>query len=169
MLLCMSTSSFAQVKIGYTNIELILAYMPEAKTLETTLGTYQKKLAEKLKVKDDYAQAKLQEYMDLSEANRLSPTDKEAREKELMKLDEEIKKLAEDAEFDLMTKRSELLAPVLEKLQNAINTVAKENGYTYVLNQTTSAGVSTILYGPEEDDLTKKIMTKLNIQIPDEE
>lgn len=166
MLLCMSASSFGQVKIGYTNIELILAYMPEAKTVESSLGTYQKKLAEKLKAKDDYAQTKLQEYMELSEANRLSPTDKETREKELMKLDEEIKKLAEESEFDLLAKRQELLGPVLEKLQTAINTVAKENGYTYVLNQTTSAGVSTILYGPEEDDLTEKIMAKLNIPMP---
>ena len=169
LLLSLSTSGFSQVKIGYTNIELILAYMPETKSVESQLATFQKKLSEQLKTKDDYAQAKLQEYMEMSEANRLSPTDKEAREKELMKLDGEIKKLAEESEFDLLTKRQELLGPILEKLQTAIDAVAKDNGYTYVLNQTTSAGVSTILYGPEEDDLTEKIMTKLGIKIPTEE
>ncbi|MBK6901432.1 MAG: OmpH family outer membrane protein [Saprospirales bacterium] len=53
-------------------------------------------------------------------------------------------------------------------MQNAINEVARENGYTHVLNQTTSGGVSTILYGPPEDDLTEKIFNKLGMQIPKE-
>ena len=65
-----------------------------------------------------------------------------------------------------MQKREELLLPVLEKLQNKIDEVAKSNGFTYILNQTTSTGVSTILFGPEENDITEKLMTALGIQIP---
>ncbi|MBK6622437.1 MAG: OmpH family outer membrane protein [Saprospirales bacterium] len=96
------------------------------------------------------------------------PEEQQAREKELLKLDEDLQKQAADAEYNLQAKRQDLLNPVLEKLQNAINEVARENGYTHVLNQTTSGGVSTILYGPPEDDLTEKIFNKLGMQIPKE-
>ncbi|MCB9231725.1 MAG: OmpH family outer membrane protein [Bacteroidia bacterium] len=166
LLMALSTTGFAQVKIGYTNIELVLAYMPEAKQVEQTLATYQKKLAEKLQIKQQFAQTKLQEYMELREANKLSPTEDESRQKELQQLDQEIQKEAADAEQKLMQKREELLLPVLEKLQNKIDEVAKSNGFTYILNQTTSTGVSTILFGPEENDITEKLMTALGIQIP---
>lgn len=169
LFLCMNVAAFGQIKIGYTNIELVMAYMPEAKSVQASLETYQKKLGEKLKVKEDYATQKLGEYQELLEANRLSPTDKETREKELMKLDQELQKEAGEAEFNLMAKRQELLEPVLKKLQDAIDGVAEERGYTYILNQTTSAGVSTILYGPEEDDITEDIMRKLGIAIPEGE
>ena len=132
------------------------------------MGSIQKKLAEQLRAQEDYAQAKLQEYTELKQANRLSPEEQQAREKELLKLDEDLQKQAADAEYNLQAKRQDLLNPVLEKLQNAINEVARENGYTHVLNQTTSGGVSTILYGPPEDDLTEKIFNKLGMQIPKE-
>lgn len=161
-------SAPAQIRIGYTNIELILAYMPEAKSMEQTLTTYQKKLAEKLKVKEDYSSSKLQEYISLKEANRLSPEEQANREKELMKLDEELRKMAADSEYDLMAKRQELLEPILNKVQDAIDNIAKTEGFTYILNQTTSAGVSTILYGPGEDDVTEKLLRSLNITIPKE-
>ena len=162
------TSAFSQVKIGYTNLELILAYMPETNTMDQTLATFQKKLGEKIKIKDDYVKMKYQEYLEGKESGRFSKDEQERREKELLQLDEEVQKLAQDSEYDLHAKRQELLEPILTKLQNAINAVAQENGYTHVLNQTTSAGVSTILYGPEEDDLTEKIMNKLGVQIPKE-
>lgn len=83
-------------------------------------------------------------------------------------MDSEITKLASDAEAEIVTKREDLLEPILEKLQNAIDAVAEEKGYTIVLNQTNSSGVSTILYGPEEDDVTQAVLKKLNVQIPGE-
>ena len=162
----MGLAGQAQVKIGYTNIELILAYMPKAKQVDQQLGTYQKKLTEKIQTKEKYAQARLQEYLEKKEKGELTPDTDKAAQQELQKLDQEIQKDAADAEEKLLSKREELLLPVLEELQTAIDNVAKETGYTYVLNQTTSTGVSTILFGPEEDDLTEKIMLKLGVQIP---
>ena len=154
------------VKIGYTNVELVLAYMPEAKSMEQTLATYQKKLGEKLQIKQSYGQQKLEEYMQLKEANKLPPQEDQRRQEELQKLDQEIQRIAAESEQNLLEKRQELLSPVLEKLQKTIDKVAADNGYTYILNQTTSAGVSTILFGPDEDDLTEEIMKELGIKIP---
>jgi outer membrane protein len=163
------TTANAQVRIGYTNIELVLAYMPAAKTLENELGTYQRKLSEELKAAEDYANVKLEEYKALKQANRLSPADDEKWQKDLIALDADLRKKSEEAEFKLMSRRQELLQPIMDSLQAAIDGVAKDSGYTYILNQTTSAGVSTILYGPEEDDITEAVMKRLGIAIPEGE
>jgi outer membrane protein len=169
VLLLTSLSAQAQVKIGYTNLEVVLASMPEAKTMETSLRTFEQKLGDKIKVKDDYVKQKYQEYLDKKERGAfLSPAEQEAAEKELLRLDEEVQKLAQDADYDIMAKRQALLEPILAKLQTAIDAVAVEGGYTYILNQTTSAGVSTILYGPDEADITKALFTKLGLKFPEQ-
>jgi len=157
-------SVYGQTKIGYTNIELVLSYMPEARKMEQDLTTFQKKLQEQYDVKLKYAQSKLEEYQQ-QEAN-LAPDQKKTKEAELMKLQEEIKKFEEDSQNNLVTKREELLGPITERLQKAIEDVASELGFTYILNQTNSSGVSTILHGPKENDVTEAIMKKLGITVP---
>ena len=157
-----------EVKIGYTNIELLLVYMPEAKQMEQQLDTYQKQISEQLQAKQAHGQNRLEEYLRKKEANLLSAEEDEKWQEELQKLDAEITQFASEGEADLLAKREELLTPILEKLQKAIDDVAKEKGYTYLLNQTNSSGVSTILYGPEENDVTEDVMKKLNIKMPGE-
>ena len=157
----------AQVKIGYTNVEFVLAYMPEAKSMQSSLKSYQEKLASRLKVKEEYVQQKYQEYQQLK--NQGTPAEQlKSRETELLKLDKEVQELAAKSEYDLLAKQQELLEPILKKLQDAIDGVAAEQGYNYILNQTTSAGVSTILFGPEENDVTKALFGKMGIPMPKE-
>lgn len=157
----------AQVKIGYTNIEYVLAVMPEAKQVEQTLGVYQKKLAEQLQTKRQFAQQKFDQYLKDKEANKIPPAQEEQIQKELTDLDQEIQNFAMESENKLLAKREELLLPVLEKLQDKIDAVAEANGYQYILNQTTSTGVSTILFGPEENDITLDLLKALGIQVPE--
>ncbi|MCZ2356360.1 MAG: OmpH family outer membrane protein [Bacteroidia bacterium] len=164
---CYALSSlFAQSpKIAYTNIEYILTFMPEAKQMQQQLDVFEKKLSEQLSVKQSYAQGKLEEYYKLVEEKKLTHEQDEARKKELLKLEDEIKKFTSDSEAQLLTKKEELLKPIIDKLQTAINTVAKEDGYTIVLNSSNSTGVSNILYAPESDNITEKIIKKLGLNL----
>lgn len=156
-----------EVKIGYTNLEVLLAYMPEVKDVEKQIGAIQKTMAGQMKTKEAYAQQKLQEYMSKNETGSLSAEEKQKMEEDLMKLDAELQKFAEDAEMEIIMQREKLLEPILTKLQDAIDEVSETNGYTYILNQTTSGGVSTILFGPEQNDVTEMVMKKLGIEIPE--
>lgn len=154
-----------QVKVGYTNVELILAYMPETTALNQQIQTYEEQLAKQLNTKQLYAQERFQDYQKAQEIGA-SAEDLKKKEAELMKLQEELQKFAQEADYKVAQKRAKLLEPITEKLQKAIDDVADEKGYTYVLNQTSSSGVSTILAGPEGDDLSEAIMKKLGISIP---
>lgn len=166
LLAAYSINNAQHLKIGYTNIEYILTFMPEAKQMEQTLKNYEQKLTEQLAVKQSYAQGKLDTYLKLKEEKKLTTQQDEEMQKELLKLDDEIKKFAQASENDLMLKREELLKPITDKLQKAIDEVAKEEGYTYIFNSTNSAGVATILFGPEQHNVTDKIMKKLGITVP---
>ena len=57
-----------------------------------------------------------------------------------------------------LKKQSELMAPVLEKMQKAIDELAIEKGYTYILNQ--SSGLN-VLYVDPAHDLSLALQAKL--------
>ena len=57
-------------------------------------------------------------------------------------------------------KQSQLLEPVYRKAMNALNQVAKENGYSYVYTK------DALLVAPPGDDLLPLVAKKLNIKMP---
>lgn len=158
------SSTFAQ-KIGYANIEAILIYMPETQSMNQQLQTFEKKLSEKIQIKQQYAQ---QKYNDLLEKAQANPEGQfTAEQEELKKLDEELQKESNDAQQKLLQKRQDLMSPIIEKLQKNLKELADAEGYDYILNTVDGNGVSIVLHGPEEHDLTKKLMTKMGIKIPE--
>ncbi|TAE46791.1 MAG: OmpH family outer membrane protein [Bacteroidetes bacterium] len=163
----LGTVSAQNIKIGYANIQAILAYMPETNTMEQQLQTYESKLAESLQIKQRYLQEKYAEYQEKAAAGADEATLKPLEE-EIVKLDKETQQAQQVAQDKALAKRQELMAPIVEKLQKEIDAIAKEEGYTYILNAVDGSGISVVLHGPEEHDLTKKILTRLGIAIPAE-
>ena len=104
-------------------------------------------------------QTKMQDY----EANQATMSNlvKQSKEKEIVDLQTRIQQFQANAENEFEAKRAELLKPILDKIQNAINTVGKEKGYTYVLDLATGAAVYV---GTDAVDCTKDVKAKLGIK-----
>ncbi len=151
------------LRIGYTNLELVLSYLPEAQQVEQQLRTYEKKVIEQLNIKQSYLQTKIEEYTELKQTGKLTPAQEEERRKELMRLDEEIKRFQEESEQNYLKKKAELLQPIVEKLQKAIDELAAAEGYDYILNNSNSTGVAFILHGPKGDDVTERLLKRLGV------
>ncbi|HEX2899078.1 MAG TPA: OmpH family outer membrane protein [Bacteroidia bacterium] len=159
-------NSQTTTKIGYTNVELILQYMPETKAIETELSKLEEAISKALEVKQKYYQQKLIEFMEYKQSGKpLTPENEKLAMTELQKLEAEIQKGVAEAENRLMKRRMDLLKPVQDKMQGAIDAVAKEGGYTYILNQAVGAGIPSILYGKESDNVTAAIAKKLGIAV----
>ncbi|MCS7189695.1 MAG: OmpH family outer membrane protein, partial [Bacteroidia bacterium] len=109
------------LRIGYTNIELVLSYLPEAQQVEQQLRTYERKILEQLNIKQSYLQTKVEEYTELKQQGKLTPAQEEEKRKEILRLDEEIKRFQEESEQNYLKKKAELLQPIIEKLQKAID------------------------------------------------
>ncbi|MFM2377144.1 MAG: hypothetical protein RLZZ165_2241 [Bacteroidota bacterium] len=153
-------------KIGYTNVELILQYMPETKAIEAELGKLEEAISKTLEVKQKYYQQKMIEFQEYKQSGKpVTPEMEKAAIGELKKIETEIQKGLSDAEERLMKRRMELLKPVQEKLQVAIDATAKEGGYTYILNQAVGEGIPSILFGKDSDNLTTVIAKKLGIAV----
>jgi outer membrane protein len=155
------------LKIGYTNAEVVLSLMPEFKAMEQALKTHEQKLIQNMNVKKTYYESKVKEYQEMLEGGKLVGDAKTKMENDIRKLEEEIQTYAEDAETNYNKKKEEMIAPILEKLQKAIDELAKEKGMTYIFNGSL-AGNGIILHGPKEDNITLDLLKKLGIEPPKE-
>jgi outer membrane protein len=155
------------LKIGYTNIELIVGLMPEAKQMQGALATHERKLMEQINIKKQYFESLVSEFREKKERGEFKPEEEQKKIEEIQRLESEIQKFVEDSERSFNKKKEEMLEPILEKLQKTIDEVATENGLTYVFNSGIS-GSSIILKGPKSDNITLKVLDKLRIEVPAE-
>ena len=149
----------AQMKIAHVNTAEILDAMPEKIVAEKQLENYYKELQSQLQTMATEYQNKMQYY----EANQatMSNLKKQSKEKEIVDLQDRIQKFQADAESMFDAKRSELLKPILDKIQNAINVVGKEKHCTYILDLATGAAVYV---GTNAIDYTKDVKAELGIK-----
>lgn len=168
LMLTLSATAFAQTKIGYANVEIVVAYMEETKAMQQQIQTFENKLAEQLRIKEQYAQTKLVEYQEKAQTGATEEELKPLQE-ELQKLDQEIGSARQDAQQKALAKRQETLAPITEKVSTTLRELAQSEGYTLVLNTTDGSGTSIVLYAPEEHDLTMKLAEKLGVKFPEGE
>ncbi len=147
------------VKIAHVNTNEIMNDMPGREKAEKDLEAYYNELQEQLRTMYGEYQNKLQDYQ--TNAETMSNLVKQSKEKELVDLESRITAFQNNAENEFDAKRAELLAPLLENIQNAINAVGKEKGYTYVLDLATGAAVYV---GTDAIDITKDVKAKLGIK-----
>lgn len=147
------------VKIAHVNTNEIMNDMPGRAKAEKNLETYYNELQEQLKTMYGEYQNKLQDYQ--ANAETMSNLVKQSKEKELVDLESRITAFQANAEEAFDAKRAELLQPLLEQIQNAINSVGKEKGYTYILDTATGA---TVYIGTDAVDVTKDVKAKLGIK-----
>ena len=158
-LFVMSGMANAQVKLAHVNTAEILDVMPDKASAEKSLEKYYGELQAQLETMAKEYQTKMQDY----EANQATMSNlvKQSKEKEIIDLQTRIQQFQANAENEFEAKRAELLKPILDKIQNAINTVGKEKGFTYILDLATGAAVYV---GTDAVDCTKDVKAKLGIK-----
>ena len=92
------------------------------------------------------------------EVGTMSSAVRQVREKELMDLGNRIQEFQASAQEDLEDKQYELAKPFQDAIQDAINKVAKANGYSYIFD------TKTLLYYGTADDITPMVKKELGIK-----
>ena len=155
-----SAQAQAPLKIGYTDVQYVLAQMPESKQIESELKTYNTQLEAQLKSKYADYQAKGEAYQ--KGAATMTDVVKADKEKELQTLQQSIQEFQQSAQQSLQQKQQVLLKPALDKLQKNIDLVADENGFTYVFNSD-SGGTPLLLHAPKDGDISDLVLKKMGI------
>jgi len=164
----LATVQAQNLKIGYANIEAILLYMPETQTMNQNLKTFSDKLGQQLQSRQQYYQSLIEEYQQLAAETQDEATLKPKQEK-IIEVEKELQNEQQASQQKLLERRQTLMEPIIEKMQGAIKALAAEDGYDVIINSVDGNGISIVLHGPEENDVTKKLMTKLGVKLPEGE
>ena len=150
---------FAQDKFGHVNSQDVLMALPERATIETTLDELQNQWeSELVKMREEYF-AKIKEFQDKQAT--MPESIKQARQSEIMELEQRINTFTQTASTDLQQKQQDLLMPVIEKIRKAINEVGAEQNYTYIFDMATQ---SIVYFSPKSNDVTALVKAKLGVK-----
>jgi outer membrane protein len=152
-----STTTNAQ-KIGYISADEIIQLMPEAATVQNQLDQYQQSLYQNAQEKQQALNDAIQKF--LKDSATLSASMKEVRRNDLQKQQQELAGESQRIQDQFAQKRQELSAPIQKKLQDAIEAVAKENGYTYIMPK------EALIVMPPANDIGPLVIKKLGLKQP---
>ena len=154
-----TTNAQTKLKIGHINSEELIQIMPGRDSAVKVLEAYAKDLQSTIQGMQAEIQEKYQKYQ--ASGNSMNEIEKTAKEQELQDMQKRFEASQTSAQESYTKKQQELVAPLTEKAKKAIEDVAKENQYTYVLD--TSPTVGSVLYFDKGDDLMPLVRKKLNI------
>jgi len=154
----MQVSAQKSQKLGHINFAELYELMPGQDSIRAAFNSYQEQLQIQFQAMQTEYETKLNEYQ--TNMATMSNIIKQTKEKEIVDLQRRIQEFQQTAQEDLQAKEVELTAPVIEKARNAVKEVAKENGYSFVLNSTEGL----VLYTEPADDLMPLVKKKLNLK-----
>ena len=161
-----NNDAYAQVKIGYTDHEAIIAVMPEYGQIQAQLQTEYNGAQEALQSLAADFQGEVEKYQ--KQQPLLSEERRAEREQELAQQQQELQAAASRKDQELAERELELMQPIFDQVQTAIDEVAQSKGLDIVLRHRVGAQ-PIILYRNENTvvDITIEVATKLGIEIPD--
>lgn len=162
IVLCISTGIFGfstttnAQKIGYISADEIIQLMPEAATVQKELDQYQQSLYQNAQDKQNALNEAIQKFV--KDSSTMSPSLKEVKRSDLQKQSQEQSGEQQKIQSEFEQKRQELSVPIQKKLQTAIEEVAKENGYTYVMPR------EALIIMPPSNDIGPLVIKKLGLK-----
>ena len=156
------TKTEVSQKIGHADWEYIFSQLPEYKQIEVELNAYEVQLQNTLNAKAKELEVKLKAYQSLpAETPEAIKRDKAS---EITYLQETMQRFEQDAGASMQKKQAELVNPILEKIEKAIETVAHENGYAYIVNPRQMQGTAFILFADNKYDISVLVLKKLGAE-----
>lgn len=153
-----SNLSAQKFKYGYINADKVLQQMPEISTANKELEAYIKPINDHINTKNTEYQKKLEEFNKTKE--NLSDFLKKEKESELNRLQNDLRQFQLNAQKEIGQKKNELYQKAIIKLRTTIATIAKENGYRFIIDNSNGQ----LLYSEQQDNVEALVKKKLGIK-----
>jgi outer membrane protein len=137
-------------KIASMDYEAVLAAMPETQKMTADLDAFSKAKGDELNKQAEAFQREVQQYQ--TEGAKMTEAQRTAREAELQKKQQNLQQLQQTAQNDLAQRRDAAVKPIIERLNNAVDKVAKANSFDFIIDS------SALIYkaGPDATPLVKR-------------
>ena len=149
------TDAVAQ-KFGHLDAQDILLTLPERAEAQTSIEAAAAEYETEVSRMQSELETKFADYQ--AKAATWPDAIRQQKERELQQLDAGLQEFGMTIQNDLAQMEQQLLAPMIERVRDAIEAVGKEQGFTYIFD--TSTGVT--LYNGGED-VTDLVKTKLGM------
>jgi outer membrane protein len=148
-------------KIGYAETDYIMSQLPEFKKMDSELKTHYSQLQDQMKSKYDEFEAKVKSF----KAMPASTPDaiKADKEHELAILQQSLEKFKNDAQTSYQKKQNDLLNPLYNRIGNAIEQVARENGFAFIINHRFDNEGQVLLSWDEKFNISDLVLKKLGV------
>ena len=151
--------SAQEAKVAIVNSQEIMMAMPEITAMQETMKQMNDKYAGEMKTMEDEFQKKYTDY--IAQQDSMTENIKLRRTQELEDIRQRVENFTQVAQQDMNKKQQELLAPIQDKLRNAIKAVGDEKGYAYIIDN--NPGI--VLYtGNAAIDATPLVKAKLGLK-----
>ena len=144
-------------KIGFISLQELIPTMPEYKKADTALNDYQSALGQNFEdMKREYYEK--DSVLNSKDTLKLTKAQLEIKRREISELLVKLQGWQQQAQQLYQQKQQDLITPIQKKAVEAVNAVAKENGYTYVFSK------EALLVSPPAEDLLPLVKRKLGIK-----
>lgn len=158
LIFCLAFVANAQ-KFGFINSQLLVDQIPQVKEAKAELETLQQQFEKEAQDKFNNLQTQYQALGRKQDQGEISPKQLEVEAQQLEAERLKIAKFQQDRTQQLQEKSETLMNPIREMINDAIQAVAKENGFTYIFDNSTGV----ILYADEMTDVSDLVRAKLGI------
>lgn len=159
IMIALPAFGFAQGRFGMVDVSAVFEAMPETAAFRTDIENSSKKYEDEFKKLQDEFQRKYTDFQALMNDTSTPDAIKERRMQEMQELDQKIQQFRSTAAQDLQRQQEQGIAPIQEKIANAIKAVGDEGGYTFIFENGAAA-----YSGKDVVDVTSAVKAKLGIR-----
>lgn len=155
-----SATAFGQLQIGYMNTQEVLSQAPEREQVQKKLNSFIQKKRQELQQQTAAFQDSVAEFQQNQSA--MSQAEIKKAEQRLSQMRSSMQQFQQSIQQQIQRRRSELLQPIFNRMDQAIAAVAKDRGLDFVLNESTSNGEQVIYYSSSQRlDITDEVVQKM--------
>ena len=152
-----SNQSHAQTKLGYISLTELISSMPETKKADSSLAEFSAALNQNFE--DQKREFNEQDsILSSKDTVKYTKAQLELKRKNLAEMYIKLQGYQQQAGQQYQQKQQDLISPIQKKAIEATQTVAKENGYTYVFIK------DALLVSPPAEDLLPLVKKKLGVK-----
>ncbi|MEL6655191.1 MAG: OmpH family outer membrane protein [Bacteroidota bacterium] len=150
-----------QDRYGHLNFGNLIAVMPEAIQANDSLEIMQATMVARGEAMAAQFQRDASAFIKDVQSGILTPVQQQERQAALEKRQVEIQNFEQEIVQTMGATRNQMLEPIIARAQQAIDDVAKENGYVMIFD---TSVFNAVMFADETEDIMDMVKAKLGIE-----
>ncbi len=152
----------AQHKFATFDYASVMQALPDTKKATAELEALEKQYTAELQNMQKEIQTKMEKYE--AEVNDKTPENiRSRRAQEIQEMQQRLQQAYEDNRKSFDEEQTKKMQPIIQKVIDAVNAVAKEGNYVYVIDKASSQQAGLFINEALNEDVTAKVKGKLGL------